>query len=103
MLIVFRSTTAASITMFGEVGTALLKLMGQSGVTPGALQGADVGAALARLKAGVAGTPRAPAASDDHDDDEGADRIDLSKRAIPLIDLLERSSKAGVDVVWEKG
>ena len=37
MLITFSTKASADITMFGDVATRLLKLMGQSGVTPGAL------------------------------------------------------------------
>jgi hypothetical protein len=102
MLITFRSKAAASITMFGEPAVALLKMMGQSGVAPGAIQGADVAAALARLKAAVGKAP-APAMSSQDEDSRGEPAIGLAKRALPLIDLLEKSVAAKADVVWESG
>ena len=37
MLITFTTKVSADITMFGEVAKELLKLMGQTGVVPGAL------------------------------------------------------------------
>jgi Domain of unknown function (DUF1840) len=98
MLIVFRSKAAGSITMFGDAGTALLKLMGQSGVTPGAMQGEAVGAALERLRAGLAGAPPEAVTNDEN----GQPRVSLAKRAVPLIEFLERAAQARAAVMWEK-
>ena len=56
MLVKFRSE-AGNITMFGDVAVTLLKMMGQSGVLPGALVAKDVPAALERLKRAAAVAP----------------------------------------------
>ena len=89
--------------MFGDVGTQLLKLMGQSGVAPGAITGTDVGRALAQLKAAVGAMPKVPAApAAATRDPEAEPPVALSRRALPLIDLLDRATQAGDDVVWEK-
>jgi Domain of unknown function (DUF1840) len=112
MLITFRSNAAGPIMMFGEVGTALLKMMGQSGVVPGAITGADVPRALAQLKAAVAAEKAKPApdgAAKEEDDlgDSSSGRIarpvGIATRAVPLLDLLERAAKANADVLWEGG
>jgi Domain of unknown function (DUF1840) len=102
MLIIFRTRSAPTITMFGEVGTQLLKMMGQSGVVPGAIVGTDVARALANLRIALrqdsAGAPASQASADQEERDPP---IALSKRAGPLLDLLERAARAGEDVVWE--
>lgn len=108
MLIVFRSKAAGSITMFGAAATRLLELMGQSGVTPGAIQGPQVEAALTRLRAGLAQEPPAVAPASvagaaPGQSSQPDNPVPLSRRAVPLIELLERSAAAGADVVWEHG
>lgn len=100
MLVTFRSKVG-DITMFGEVAVSLLKLMGLSGGVPGAVLGADVPAALAALKSGLASLAPPPAAAGKQGDDRDADPpIALTTRAKPLVDLLERAARAGVDVTW---
>ncbi len=97
MLVKFDSKVAA-ITMFGDVAVSLLKAMGQSGTVPGALLAQDIPPALERLRKAVSGGPRAG----DGDTDEKEPKVSLAQRAFPLVDLLERSAKAGADVIWTK-
>lgn len=105
MLITFRTKAAADITMFGDVATTLLKLMGQSGAAPGAILAADLPAAIDRLKQAIAiagaepsGNP--PARADAHDD--APPSVSLRQRAFPLIKLLEDAQRANADVVWNE-
>lgn len=104
MLVTFSTKTAADITLFGEVATALLKLMGQTGVVPGALLAADVPAALQRLKDGIAVAGTAPAGNPPPFPDEDAERapppVTLRQRAFPLIGLLEAAVRGKSDVLW---
>lgn len=108
MLITFRSKASADITMFGEVAQTLLKLMGQTGVVPGALLAADLPGALDRLKQGLAAVGHQPAGNPPARDDEDADErertplVTLRQRAYPLIQLLEAAIRADADVVWEE-
>jgi uncharacterized protein DUF1840 len=98
MLIRFHSKTEG-FTIQGDVGVALLRLMGMSGSVPGALLAQDVAPALERLKSAVAaGKPAAPA-GDAHE--EGS-RVSLATRAFPLVQLLETAAKRSSDVVWEE-
>lgn len=97
MMVKFDSNVAA-ITMFGDVAVTLLKAMGQSGVVPGALLAQDIPPALERLRKAVSGGP--PAA--DGEPEQKEPKVSLAQRAFPLIDLLERSAKAGADVIWSK-
>ena len=74
------------------------KMMGQSGVVPGAILAADIPPALARLKRNVAAQAEHPRARKD-DETEDPD-VSLRQRAVPLIDLLERAAKKGCNVMW---
>jgi hypothetical protein len=104
MLVTFSTKAYADITMFGDVAVALLKLMGQSGGVPGALVGADVPAALQRLKTGIATAGNEPAGNPPRDPNEDAEKapppVTLRQRAFPLIGLLEAAAKADADVLW---
>lgn len=97
MLVKFDSESG-QILMFGDVAVALLKLMGQSGTVPGAILGADIPAAVERLRQSVAHQAAHPKARPD-DEREEPD-VSLRQRAVPLIDLLERAGRAGKSVTW---
>ena len=100
MLVKF-DTKVGAITMFGDIAVALLKAMGNSGTVPGALLAQDIPPALERLKAAVAAAPAAEGGRGEQEQKEP--KVSLRQRAYPLIDLLERSAKAGADVLWDKG
>ena len=98
MLIRFHGK-AGGFTIQGDVGVALLRLMGMSGAVPGALLAHDVPQALERLRRAVAaGTSPAP----DADAHEEGNRVSLSARAFPLVQLLEAAAKRDCDVIWEE-
>jgi uncharacterized protein DUF1840 len=99
MLIRFHTRTDG-FTIQGDVGVALLRLMGMSGSVPGALLAQDVPPALERLRQAVAaGKPvERPAA----DEAEAGYRVSLATRAFPLVQLLENAVKRNSDVVWEE-
>jgi hypothetical protein len=99
MLVRFNSKVGM-ITMFGDVATKLLRVMGQSGAVPGAILAPDIPAAIERLRTGV-GLHSEPAQSADREE-EDEPRVKLSQRAFPLIELLERAAKSGADVIWEE-
>ena len=99
MLIRFDSKSG-TITMFGDVAKQLLRLMGQSGSVPGAILARDIPAAVERLRTGVGAHREPPSGRKAHDDEEP--KVNLSRRAFPLIELLERAAKTGADVIWEE-
>ncbi|MBK5966249.1 hypothetical protein CCR95_19705 [Thiocystis minor] len=103
MLITFETKAYASITMFGDVAIALLKLMGQSGRVPGALMADDVPAALAHLKAAVQAQPDAPLdpANNSVSDGEEGEHVSLAHRALPLIELLTAAAAQHENVMWD--
>ena len=103
MLVRFNSKVGM-ITMFGDVATKLLRAMGQSGAVPGALLAPDIPAAVQRLRQGVSAqqAPEERQQRADESEKESDERVSLSQRAFPLIELLERASKNGSDVIWEE-
>jgi len=104
MLVTFSCSAHADITMFGDVAVDLLKLMGHSGTVPGAIRAEDVEAALSRLRAGLAAreaesVDSADSGQDDEEDEEPV--VTLSRRALPLISLLEAARAKNRDVMWD--
>lgn len=107
MLITFRTKAAASVTLFADPARDLLRMMGQTAELPGGVKGKEVGPALDALRAALApasapATPPAPGADEDRPEPVDAP-VALSRRAVPLIDLLERARKTEADVYWVEG
>ena len=101
MLITFHTQAYADITMFGDVALTLLRLMGHSGTVPGAILAEDVPEALAQLKAGAAAHPDAPAPGPGEGKDDEEPPVSLSRRALPLIELLEAAARDRCNVMWD--
>ncbi len=104
MLVTFKTEAYASITMFGDVAVALLKLMGHSGKVPGAMMPEDIPDALQRLKAAVAASPDAtldPDGDRERKDEAENEHVSLANRALPLIELLTAAADRQKYVMWE--
>ena len=121
MLVTFKTNAShPDVTMFGEAARSLLKKMGQSGNVPGALMPEDIPEALSRLEreladedeeetpasgesASGAGTVSADGAGGHPDDDDDqVESVSLSRRATPLIGLLETARDADSSVSWSE-
>jgi hypothetical protein len=100
MLVKFESDQG-NIKMFKDAAVMLLKMMGQSGVVPGALLAKDIPAALERLKRAVATQRDATRPEEDEKNGEGPS-VSTRQRAFPLIELLGRAAKEECDVIWEE-
>jgi hypothetical protein len=98
MLVTFYSDAYENITYFGDVAKQLLTLMGHSGTIPGAIKSKDLPQALNQLQQGLKGE-FVSSTRNEEDDEE----IGLTKRAIPLINLLQASIKNDCDVLWDSG
>jgi len=101
MLYKFKSPVAADVIMLQPNAEELLKIIGKAPGATGIVTAAQAPAAIAALHAEIArreakGRP-APGSEVDNYGDEV---ISLRHRATPFIDLLERSSAEGKDVVW---
>ena len=106
MLVTFKTSSYADITMFGEAAVSLLKLMGQSGNVPGALLAADLPDALKTLHDGLdklraEGGESVPSDISNKDDHDAAPPVALHTRAGPLISLLESAIAANENVQWD--
>jgi hypothetical protein len=97
MFVTFTSDAYENITYFHSVAKQLIILMEHSGAIPGAIKAPDVAHALNNLKHGL---PHEPGTS--FGDEDGEAEINLSKRAVPLIHLLEASIKQNCDVMWNE-
>ena len=98
MLLTFKTSAYADITMFGEVGMRMLEMMDFGSRVPGAIAVEDLPAALANLEAALARLPQPEAAPVDDDDQP---RIGLHTRALPLIELLRAAIEDESPVRWE--
>ena len=101
MLVTFSCSAYPDITMFGDVAVRLLRLMGHSGIVPGAILAEDVQAALDHLLASIQAEQQL-AGPDQSEDEEGEPVVSLSHRALPLIELLEAAAKTKSNVMWDK-
>lgn len=98
MLVTFTTKAYADITMFGDVGVAMLKMMGHSTNVPGAIVAEDVPAALSRITAAIE-AQKASEPAEDKNADEPV--VSMANRARPLIDLLAAAAKANTYVMWK--
>jgi len=107
MIITFKSRATADTIMFGDNARQLLSLMGKSFDTKGIITLEQLPAAIDALKQAAAASREAERTQPQ--DDDGADEkppsmlmpVSLAQRAVPLIEQLERSLKAGQPVIWE--
>ncbi len=103
MLVTFKTKAYANITMYEDDARALLKLMGVSDAIPNALLAPEVGPALSRLRQGLAAVPAQPPLDEEAEkaEEDKAPPLSLSRRAFPLMQLLEAAVKRGAEVLWE--
>lgn len=108
MLVQFESSETAEILMFAETAHVLLQLVGKETTARGVFTQPEMLAAAAALRQATREAPDLP----DEDEEEsaaepGAKRkepmVSLRQRAWPLIDMLERTARAGnsARIIWE--
>ena len=106
MIYKFKSKAAPDVIMMGPNGDQVLRLIGREPTAKGILQVADMPAAVAALRAAVEEEDaRRQGAADDQEDEDGPRGsregvVSLRQRVWPLVEMIERSHKAGTDVVW---
>ena len=99
MLITFKTSAYANITMFGDVGLKMLEMMALGTKIPGALNAEDVSKGRDNLKLALARMPQQPEPAGDAEDDQPA--VNLHTRAIPLLELLQAAVDEETYVRWE--
>lgn len=101
MLITFESNAHTDVTMFADIATSLIKMMGHSGTIPSAIAAKDIPAALEHLyKALEAQSPEELVESDNTDDDEDEPEVSMSGRAFPLVEMLKAAKKENEPIMW---
>lgn len=99
MLIKFESEHSGNFVMLSDVALPLLKMMGMSGNTEGAVSEENLATALATLESALQRANQ-PARDSDDDDDEDDAPIGLSTRASPLLEMLRKAKREGGYVMW---
>jgi len=100
MLVTFRTSAHASITMFGDVAQNLLKKMGLSGDIPGAILAEEIPLALNRLNEIIKKNHSENKKTDKNAWDDNS--VSINNRAIPLVELLQAAVDEDCNVMWEK-
>jgi len=104
-VITFQSDASGDVMMFDEVAHRMMDLMGKEHTQRGVVTVEQMPECIARLKAAIA-EDRAKAVAQTHGEaGEGeesflAARVSLAQRAIPLVELLERSLERQKPVLW---
>ena len=99
MLVTFKCSAYADITMFGDVAKKMLEMMGFCSQVPGAIRIEDVPRALENLQRGLSAVPDQPEPAGSEDDDQPT--TSLHTRALPLLELLQAASADETRVRWE--
>ncbi len=101
MLVTFECKAYANITYFGDVAKQLIKMMGHSGTIPSAILAGDVPRALARLQQALAQLTDAKSVPEKNDQEDIKEvPLQLTIRALPLVELLNAAVKEQCDVMW---
>lgn len=101
MPITFHTKSYADLTFLTDVGKQLIELTGHTPNVPGAILANDLPAALARLRTGLATTELDAQLDETPHPDEEERPIHLSRRALPLIALLEAARADKENVMWD--
>lgn len=104
MLITFKSAASGDIMMFEGNGKELLSVMGKDpDADKGIVTIEQLPGAIAALRAAIEGDrskKHEPPDTDEDADHQPDGGIQLGQRALPLLDLLERSLVDKVPVTW---
>jgi len=105
MLIIFKSPASGDVIMFEKNGKEMLGVLGKdAGDAKGIVTVEQLPAAIAALKAAIdADKARLAAQADEDDADQarpGGGGVSFFQRAVPVLELLERSLHDKVPVTW---
>lgn len=114
MIFEFQSRATGNVVMTGKVAERMLGIIGKPAGSQGIITVAQLPEAITRLKAAIsderaardaaraASAPGPSAAASGHDEEAAATgaAISLEARAVPLIEMFERSLAAQRDVTW---
>ncbi|MGJ8688893.1 MAG: DUF1840 domain-containing protein [Gammaproteobacteria bacterium] len=101
MLIKFKSEQSGDFVMMSDIAIPLLKLMGASGKSEGAVSKDALHDALSQLESGLKQQQNAESNTED-DDEEQEPAIALSTRAAPLLAMLRKAAAEDGYVMWQE-
>ena len=113
-IVTFKSKASGDVIMFAAVAKQMMQLMGKAVTEAGIVTAEQLPEAIARLRAAVDADRdqhqallQAEAEADANPDAKvappvpaGPSGVSLTQRAIPLLELLERSHRKQVPVLW---
>lgn len=104
MLIKFKSEQSGDFVMMSDVAMPLLKMMGASGKSEGAVSSAALRNALARLEGALQQMPpqERDQEDDDGEDDDADANLSLATRASPLLAMLRKAAAEDGYVMWQE-
>jgi hypothetical protein len=108
MLFKFKSKATGDLIMLEPNGRRVLQIIGKDPSSTGIILPAQMPAAIAALESAIAAEEAANQAAKNaksEQSDESAkatmsDVVPLRQRALPFMELLKNSHKAGVEIVW---
>src|SRR5262245_45347508 len=104
MLITFKSKSSGNVLMFGDVAQQLLAIIGKPQEKQGIITVEQLPDAIQRLKQAMAKskTPQTHARGHDEEaeNDEQRPSVSIVQRAVPLLELLERSLHYKTPITW---
>lgn len=109
MLITFHSDESADVIMFGDAAKALLGILGKDPQdSQGIVTVEQLPAAIERLHAAIEEDRARQTRQGDADEETAREQgqtgmaapVGLAQRGWPLLEMLERSARAGVPVTW---
>lgn len=105
-MITFQSDASGDVMMFDDVAHHMMDIMGKEHTVRGVITVEQMPDCIARLKAAIA-EDRARARGKPQGESEGGEeetgvsaRVSLAQRALPLVELLERSLQREKPVLW---
>jgi hypothetical protein len=101
-MIVFQSDASGDVMMFDNVAQHMMEIMGKEKGARGVISVEQLPACIARLKTAIAGDKARARAQDDAGAEEsgGSTPVGLAQRALPLLELLQRSLAREKPVLW---
>lgn len=115
-IVTFRSRATADVIMFGDVAHRLMRIMGKEATAQGIVTVEQLPDAIARLRAAIeqdkekhaglvaeamdAGEALDVAVAAESRPDPMSQPVSLTQRAVPLLEMLERSQRHAQPVVW---
>jgi len=106
MLIIFKSPASGDVIMFEKNGKEMLSVLGKDPAdAKGIVTVEQLPGAIAAVRAGIDAdktrlAESAPATEEDSDAKPAGGGVSFFQRAVPLLELLERSLKDKVPVTW---